>query len=116
MIFHASQKNTSKQLKKKKRKTSKHVSIVSFIVTVTPRFYICKPGQSTGSQYVSLCWQHECEPPGKKREAAWTAARKLETVETLATTTANHKKAHQAVDMDTEACHVSKHGVRSSAP
>lgn len=98
---------TEKYIKTVKKKTSKHVSIVSFIVTVTPRLYICKPGQSTGSQYVSLCWQHDCEPPGK-REAIWTAASRLETVETLATTIANHKKAHQDMDMDAEACNVSK--------
>lgn len=39
-----------------------------FIVTVTLfGFNICKPGQSTGSQCVSLCWQREREPPAKER-------------------------------------------------
>lgn len=44
---------------------------------------------------VSLCWQHECMPPGKgKGKAIWIAASRLETVEAVATTTANHKNAH----------------------
>lgn len=47
--------------------------------------------------------------PQEKREVVWTAASRLETVETLETTMANHKKAHQAVDTGAEAC-------RSMAP
>lgn len=69
--------------------TSKHVSIVSFLL----RFYICKPGQSRGLQCVSVYWQHECEPPGK-RKAVWNTASRTETVETVATTTANHKNTY----------------------
>lgn len=93
-----------------KKCTSKHVSVASFIVTVTPWFYICKPGQSTGAQCVSLCWQHECEPPGN-REAVWNAASRLDTVETVAATTAHNKNEHWALDVDTEACDVSKQGL-----
>lgn len=80
-------------MEKKNPKTSKRVCVASFIVTVAPLFYICKPGQSTGSQCVSLSWQHECEPPGK-REAVWSAASRLKTAETVAATMATHKGAH----------------------
>lgn len=60
----ASQKHTLEIQKKKEReKASKHVS---FIVTVAFWFCICEPGQNTGSQCVSLCWQGVCEPPGNK--------------------------------------------------
>lgn len=54
-------RNTKK--KREREKASKHVS---FIVTVAFWFCICEPGQNTGSQCVSLCWQGVCEPPGNK--------------------------------------------------
>lgn len=50
---------------------------------------------SAGSMNVSL-------QEKKKREAVWNAARRLETVKTVAATIANHKNAHWAVDTEAE--------------
>lgn len=93
-MLHASQNYTSKQL------NIKTCSIAGFTVTVSLCFYICEPGQSTGSQCVSQCWQHECEPP-RTRGAAWNAASRTKTMETIAATMANHKNAAWVESRDT---------------
>lgn len=57
------------------------IHIKTCLVYLRLWFYMCKPGQRTAFQ----CWQHECVPPGKQK-AAWKAASRLETLETVART------------------------------